>query len=171
MTKFAKIAGLVFAGVIVGLLLSAASSNRLGGVYNQVTNYFREGIKVGTGSQFEVTSAGAITSSGAVGLTSTLTLGSGTAHDKILSGTVTCLSETITVIMGGTATTTCSVPGVAAGDTVIVTPPAGHPGALRYSGVATTSDRIGVILYNATTTSTTIGATATSGIGYLIFSR
>lgn len=94
MTKFAKTAGLVFAGVIVGLLLSAASSNRLGGVYNQVTNYFREGIKVGTSNQFEVTSAGAVTTSGALTTTGDATVSGGTLN------LTTSNTATSTIIVG-----------------------------------------------------------------------
>ena len=62
-------------GVIVGLLLSTMFSSPLGGVYNNVTNDFSEGISVdgttiidGSGN----VSAATLSASGAVSLTDTL---------------------------------------------------------------------------------------------------
>ena len=48
--------GVGIAGVVVGLLLSAVLSGgaNLGGVYNQVNNTFREGIKIGSSDQFAI---------------------------------------------------------------------------------------------------------------------
>lgn len=82
-----KTAGFVVAGVAIGWLL-AASGVSFGGVYNNVTNYFSQGIFVGTSSQFTVEADGDVSTSGdaivsggsltvttAAGATSTLTVG------------------------------------------------------------------------------------------------
>ena len=73
MNKTNIIFGIV--GVIVGLLLSTMFSSPLGGVYNNVTNDFSEGISVdgttiidGSGN----VSAATLSASGAVSLTDTL---------------------------------------------------------------------------------------------------
>ena len=73
MNKTSIIFGIV--GVIVGLLLSTMFSSPLGGVYNNVTNDFSEGISVdgttiidGSGN----VSAATLSASGAVSLTDTL---------------------------------------------------------------------------------------------------
>jgi len=73
MNKSNIIFGIV--GVIVGLLLSTMFSSPLGGVYNNVTNDFSEGISVdgttiidGSGN----VSAATLSASGAVSLTDTL---------------------------------------------------------------------------------------------------
>ena len=73
MNKSNLIFGIV--GVIVGLLLSTMFSSPLGGVYNNVTNDFSEGISVdgttiidGSGN----VSAATLSASGAVSLTDTL---------------------------------------------------------------------------------------------------
>lgn len=69
--------GSAIAGVIVGLLLHA-SVPAFGGVYNNVTNYFSDGISVGSASQFSVSNAGAVTTSGAVTTTGDATVSGGT---------------------------------------------------------------------------------------------
>ena len=55
--------GVGIAGVVVGLLLSAVLSGgaNLGGVYNQVNNTFREGIKIGSSDQFAIDADGDVT--------------------------------------------------------------------------------------------------------------
>lgn len=64
MTNTIKNIGLVIAGVVVGLLISAGSDGLFGGVYNQVTNYFRDGIKIGTSNQLIIDGDGDLTSTG-----------------------------------------------------------------------------------------------------------
>lgn len=93
---------------------------------------------------------------------------SGTTFTNFLSGTVNCTGPDVTMISGKTSTTTCAVTGAASGDRVFITPPAGHVAGLLYEGIATTSNVIGVVLYNATTTSVTVAANSTSSVGYLI---
>lgn len=79
MTNTQKAVGLVIAGAVIGLLLSLIAGSRgsditAGGVYNQVTNYFKEGLVVGGASQFSISSAGAITTSGNIIQTSGATV-------------------------------------------------------------------------------------------------
>lgn len=71
MTTTMKFIATAIAGVIVGLLLSTSGVS-LGGVYSQVNQNFREGIKVGTADQFVIASTGAVTSSGAFSLSGAL---------------------------------------------------------------------------------------------------
>jgi hypothetical protein len=53
-----KSIGLVVAGVIVGLLFSVAKEDKLGGVYNQVSNHFISGLYGGSADQFRVDGSG-----------------------------------------------------------------------------------------------------------------
>lgn len=61
MTTFNKFA-LVMVGVVVGVLLSVLAGTvgeeKLGGVYNQVSNEFYKGLKAGTTNQFEIDGSG-----------------------------------------------------------------------------------------------------------------
>ena len=60
--KTIKTIGLVVAGLVVGLLLSAASdSQKLGGVYSQGVQYFYEGISAGKLGEFIVSNSGDVT--------------------------------------------------------------------------------------------------------------
>lgn len=70
--------GIAIAGVIVGLLIALVLplNSSLGGVYNQVNNTFREGIKVGTSDQFQISKVGAIVSN-ALTAVGNLTYGGG----------------------------------------------------------------------------------------------
>lgn len=58
--------GLAIAGIVVGLLLApkAPADLNAGGVYSNVTNYFKDGITAGSSGQLTVNSAGNITLSG-----------------------------------------------------------------------------------------------------------
>lgn len=70
MTNFLKGFGLVGAGIVVGLLFTLSTGlikkddSNVGGIYNQVKQYFYGGIEVGTTGQFAVSAAGAVTSAG-----------------------------------------------------------------------------------------------------------
>lgn len=49
MINFAKIAGWVIAGIVVGLVIAGLTTqNNVGGIYNNVTNEFYSGVRVGT---------------------------------------------------------------------------------------------------------------------------
>jgi len=90
MTNTIKNIGLVIAGVVVGLLISAGSNSLFGGVYNQVNSYFRQGIEVGTSSQFDVDSSGNVVTTGSVT----------SSGDSVFSG------GTLNVTTSNTATST-----------------------------------------------------------------
>ena len=99
MTKFQKIL-LGIVTVITVMLLSAAlipSSQSVGGVYNQVTKFFYDGINVGTNNQFTVSSTGVLSSSGAA------SIGSITAGLNYYKPVVTPTADTtLTVAQSGT---------------------------------------------------------------------
>lgn len=102
MTNLYKSAGFVIAGIIVGLLFSAFGGSTLGGVYNQVNTTFREGIKVGTSDQFQISSAGAVTTSGA------FTVGSnGTSLAAIKTGSCTIWAPATTIAASTTQQIVC----------------------------------------------------------------
>lgn len=62
-----KFLGAGIAGVVVGLLLAAASQgNGLGGVYSQVEKTFAQGIEVGKTGQFAVDEDGDLLTSGSL---------------------------------------------------------------------------------------------------------
>lgn len=88
MTKTQKIVlGLVTiisAFLLIGSISSPSS--KVGGVYNQVTSYFYDGISVGTGGQFAVTSAGALTTSGTITSTGTVTATGAVTLGSITNG-------------------------------------------------------------------------------------
>jgi hypothetical protein len=137
MTKFLKNTGLVIAGVVVGLLFSAVVSSlepsTLGGVYNQVNNTFREGIKVGTSDQFSVTSAGA------------LTLGtSGTTHTQVIATTCNLIGTNGSQNATTSAAYDCAVTGVTPGDLVF--------GSLNSATGATNNGRWAIASTKASTT-------------------
>lgn len=113
--------------------------------------------------------AGGTTNFDTVSVTGLQVGSSGTTLSNVLSGTVTCIGPDVTMIPGKTSTTTCSLTGAASGDRVLIMPPAGHAPGLIYEGIATTSNQIGVVLYNSTTTSVTVGSNSTSSVGYTIF--
>lgn len=105
MTKIQKwVLGIV--SVITVMLLSAmltGSNNSVGGVYNQVTKYFYDGINVGTNSQFTVSSAGVLSSSGSTTFTGATTIGSTSAGLSFYAPVVTLTSDTtITNAASGT---------------------------------------------------------------------
>lgn len=61
MTNGIKYIGLSLLGLVVGLLLGVnLAPQNVGGVYNQVINEFRQGLKAGTTNQFVVTNTGAV---------------------------------------------------------------------------------------------------------------
>lgn len=95
MTKYLKNIGLVIAGVIVGLFLSATVfSAKLGGVYNTVAQYFPQGLQAGTSNQLVVSSTGALTTSGAIISTGDTTISGGTLN-------VTTSNTATSTIIGG----------------------------------------------------------------------
>jgi hypothetical protein len=99
MTKFQKIV-LGIVTVITVMLLSAAlvpNSSKVGGVYNQVTKYFYDGINVGTNSQFTISSLGVLVSSGGA------TIGSTTAGLNSYK-TVTTLTADTTITNAASGT-------------------------------------------------------------------
>ncbi len=78
MTKL-KILGIVIAGIVISVFISAVIGNKetpsdnLQGVYNQVVQYFNQGLKAGTSNQLTISNAGAITTSGNLSVTGTTT--------------------------------------------------------------------------------------------------
>lgn len=102
----------------------------------------------------------------------TLKVGEGTRHDGIFSGTATCFGPNASLTSGQVSTTTCTVTGVKSGDTVYATLPAGANPALEVKNAfATTTNRIGVVLYNGSTTATAVVGNATASVPYIILSR
>ena len=105
MSNYLKIGGLLLVGTLVGLLIRSGAPSTievnvpepdLSGVYSLSNKNFAQGIKVGTNDQFQVSSTGAVTSSGAslsVGSSSPSTMGevvvdgSGTTSVAITSST------------------------------------------------------------------------------------
>ena len=105
MSNNIKIVVAVLVGAVVGLGVSAVipRESALGGVYSQVSNTFRDGIRVGTNDQFVVSSTGSITTTGSIStgaitssgaITSTAVMGVGTSSptsngDVVVDGTGT----------------------------------------------------------------------------------
>ena len=80
MTKL-KILGIVIAGIVISVFISAVIGNKevppsdnLQGVYNQVVQYFNQGLKAGTSNQLVISNTGAITTSGNLAVTGTTTI-------------------------------------------------------------------------------------------------
>ena len=80
MTKL-KILGIVIAGIVISVFISAGIGNKeippsdnLQGVYNQVVQYFNQGLKAGTSNQLVISNTGAITTSGNLAVTGTTTI-------------------------------------------------------------------------------------------------
>ena len=153
MKNFLKYAGIVFAGVIVGLLLSAASSNKtLGNVYQQVTQYFYQGIKVGTSDQFQVSETGAVTSTG------TLKIGSnGSTISEIQATSCDLIGTNGSQAASTTKPYDCAITGIASGDVAfaqLATSTAIGSGSLGWAIVAskasTTAGYVTVLLANLT---------------------
>ncbi len=105
MSEYLKSGGLLIGGLLVGLLINSGTPKaievivpepNLSGVYSLTNQNFSQGLKVGTTDQFQVSSTGAVTSSGAslsVGSSSPSTMGevvvdgSGTTSVAITSST------------------------------------------------------------------------------------
>lgn len=124
MTNFLQGLGFVIAGIVVGLSFSAFNSGFFGGVYNQVNNTFREGIKVGTSDQYSIDSSGVLTSTG--NATVGATAGGGiltipTANTATSSIKVGCVqmnatsTATIIHLEFNTTSSTSTINGAAAG--------------------------------------------------------
>ncbi len=144
MKNFAKSAGLLIAGVIVGLLISAAASSKesaLGGIYAQVESYFGQGISVGP---------------------------SGTDVLNLQEGTVNCTGAA-TVALGSTANYSCTIAGVVSGDKVFASLST-YPAGIYMAGAiaSTTAGFIQVTLGNASTTAAIAPTGATTSVQYLI---
>src|SRR5215207_8716139 len=114
-TNILKLAGIAVAGIVVGLLASASGVVNLGGIYNQTSNYFSQGIYAGLTNQFSVDTDGDVTTSGDVVIT--------TAANATSSLTVGCINATATssatpvkLVFNTQATT--SLQGAAAGAVV-----------------------------------------------------
>ncbi len=70
MTNILKYVGFTVAGIVVGLLISAFTGGHLfGGVYNQVTNYFAQGLSAGASNQFSVDAQGNLTTTATTTIT------------------------------------------------------------------------------------------------------
>lgn len=94
MTKIQKLGAWIIGGVVVGLLVAVLlgqQAPKSGGVYNQVINYFREGICVGTSCQYSVDGSGNTSSSGTT-VVSTFTQGGGIAATSTSGSVVPLLA-------------------------------------------------------------------------------
>lgn len=116
--------GLVVVGAVVGFLVHASfGAAPLGGVYSQSEQSFGEGLAVGTTRQLTISRLGALVSSAATSLTSTLTIGSsGDAIARVNAGTcyirprATTITASSTVIVECQATAATKTPyGTATG--------------------------------------------------------
>lgn len=179
MTKFQKIVLGLVAGITVVLLFLAISpaSSKVGGVYNQVTKYFYDGINVGTNSQFTVSNAGVVALSGAATSSSSIksssasagigyATGSGCAVVQITSRAtgVTCTgvsgaitTDTTSLAAGAEAEFTVTDTSVAVGDAVIVSLRSGATASTSIalvSAVAAGSFKITLTNLNASTADT-----------------
>lgn len=93
------VVGALIAGAIVGLLLSGSRAEpSVSGVYNNVTNYFKEGIVAGGGGQFSVSSVGAILTSANIVQTAGVT-----AVNDLVQGSAG-YAVTLSTATGGTNT-------------------------------------------------------------------
>ena len=157
----AKTIGLVIAGVVISVLLSVAlkaGNDNLGGVYNQVTNYFRQGITVGdTGTKV----AG---------------VNFGSCVIRASSQTITATTTQTADCVGGNGTSagTTALPGITLGDSIILTMGTNTPttvGGIHILGASasTTAGYITVKLYNATGGTFTWTDTASSSFQYRAF--
>lgn len=115
MTKTQKF--IVGLGIVASLLFSinayrSLPTTSVGGVYNQVVQYFRSGLKAGSANQFSVSDVGALTTSAAITATGSLSLGSITNGLKSFEPVVTSTADaTLTASQSGTSffTTTAGV--------------------------------------------------------------
>lgn len=178
MTEIQKYLGVAVGGVVIGLLatflLGGAS---FGGVYNQVINEFRQGIKVGTTNQFIIDSVGALTTTGG------LTIGAtGTQADNFAFGTCNLDTEGAAIAAFQTVAYDCgsgtegetALTGIVVGDNVNIAQPTTTPAtmnSLRVTGVAASSTAgfIVVTLTNASSSAITPAGTATSTWQYQVW--
>jgi hypothetical protein len=117
MTNIPKALGFVVAGVVIGYLAAALMGGQsFSGVYNQVNNTFREGIKVGTSDQFSISSAGVVSTSATVAVGS-----DGTALNNITTGTCSLVAADGSYSMAASSTElfSCAATGVDSGDTFV----------------------------------------------------
>jgi hypothetical protein len=139
MKTFAKFAGFLIAGVIVGGLLFPAvngGKSLLGGIYHQTTEYFQGGLQIGD---------------------------TGTAVSKVITGTVNCSAGAPTVAASNVSNYACSVTGVVSGDKVFASL-TNTPVGIFIAGVtaSTTAGSIQLTLGNASTTAAAVGSATTS---------
>ena len=99
MANILKLAGALVAGVVIGYF---AVGPTFGGVYNQVSNTFREGLNAGTTNQFTVSSAGVVSTSG------TLAAGAITGTGLTVTTTNAATSTTSVGCVQTTATSTAT---------------------------------------------------------------
>lgn len=115
MKNFAKYAGLFIAGVIVGLLFFAVSTGggKLGGVYNQVAQYFYGGLYAGNSNQFSVSSLGAVSTSGDMTITGgTLSVPtSASATSTLVAGCVQTYATSSATVINLTYNTVATTTG------------------------------------------------------------
>lgn len=119
MTKIQKIILGIVAVITVMLLFAAIAPKNggVGGVYNQVINEFRAGLKAGTSNQLVISSAGNITSTGSFTNSGSVSLGSITAGANyyrpvtaLTSDTTVTVAQTGTVFNLGTAGVDVTLP-------------------------------------------------------------
>lgn len=71
MTNLLKNIGIILASVVISVSVMAMQAPKeevTGGVYNQVTQEFREGLKAGTSNQFQVANDGDLSTTGTVAI-------------------------------------------------------------------------------------------------------
>ena len=100
MTNTLKAVGLVVVGAVVGALVAVSfvgSLGAVGGVYNKVTNYFADGISVGSTGQFAVSSTGVLTTSGSIVSAGAISGTSGTFSGDVTIPTTQGATSTLIV--------------------------------------------------------------------------
>lgn len=121
MTKIQKIILSLVAGITVMLLFTVASMGgkaNLGGTFNQVAQYFYQGLYAGTSNQFSVSNTGALTTTGATSLGS---ITAGVNYYKpivaVTADVTATVAQTGTIFQMGTAgvDVTLPAPTVASG--------------------------------------------------------
>lgn len=104
MTTLQKVLLGIVAVITVMLLFVAVapSKSKVGGVYNQVANYFYDGINVGKSNQFAVSNAGVLTTSGAITATGAVSIGGSSAGVNYYRSTIaTNATSTLAVSQSG----------------------------------------------------------------------
>lgn len=172
MTKLQKIVlGLVTVATMFLGAAHFANPGSVGGVYNQVTKYFYDGINVGTSGQFTVSNVGVLSSSSSIKSTSPsggigYATGAGCAVTQITSRAtgVTCTgvtgaitTDTTSLAAGAEAEFTVTDTSVAVGDTILVSLRSGataNTSEPEITGVAAGSFKITLTNLNASTADT-----------------